>query len=207
MSILQGQVGISSSSNADGSNPAQAFGKQADGLISELHGKYYTAAYRNRLFSAQATAVAIPVTTTAMVSVFTLYNPPGSGINMEMVETTIANASATDVVDVIGWYAGTAAQTAAGTFTTKGTVLSAIVGSQVLGGGQFYSAYTHSGNSRVDVIGSFGATTNPNSTPPQKLYDGRLILPPGIAMSVGASLAAGATTGYDINAVWAEWPL
>ena len=208
MSILQGAVGISNTSNADGSNPPQAFGKQADGLVSELHGKYYSANYRGKLFNAQATIQTIPLVTTTMVSVFTLYNPPGSGVNMEMVDTIIADSNATTVVDVIGWYAGTAAQTAGGTFSTKGTVLSGIVSSSAANQGLFYSAYTHSGApSRVDVIGSFGATTNANSQPPNKIYDGRLILPPGLAMSLAASLAAASTTGADIQATWVEWPL
>lgn len=209
MPLMYGNIAATpNTSVADGQNSVFLQGKAGELIASELRGKYYTANYRNKLFNAQVTIQTVPLITTAMVSVFTLYNPAGSGVVMEMVDTILANSNATTVVDVFGWYAGTAAQTAAGTFTTKGTVNSSVIGTLIVGQGQFYSAYTHSGlPTRQDVIGSFGAVTNANSTPPVKLYDGRLILPPGIAMSIGASLAAGPATGLDIQATWAEWPI
>jgi hypothetical protein len=40
-----------------------------------------------------------------------------------------------------------------------------------------------------------------------RIYDGDLILPPGIAMSVAMSVAAGTTTGLNIEARWCEWPV
>ena len=71
---------------------------------------------------------------------------------------------------------------------------------------QFYSAYTHSLTpAREDIIANFGATTDPIVAVIEKQYDGRLLLPPGIAMSVAMSTAAGSTSGLDIQATWAEW--
>lgn len=192
---------------AVGSNPTQLFGKQADALGSELHGKYYTAAYNGRLFTASAAAVTIPVIAASLVSVFTLWNPPGSGINMEIAEASVSPVAATTVVDAVGWYYSTAAQSAAGTFTTAGTVQSALVGGPV-GQGKFFSAYTHNGTPvLVDVIGDFGAVTEAGSSGPTKLYDGKLILPPGIAMSIAMSTGAGFTAGLTAFASWAEWPI
>jgi hypothetical protein len=192
---------------AVGSNPTQLFGKQADALGSELHGKYYTAAYNGRLFTASAAAVTIPVIASSLVSVFTLWNPPGSGINMELAETSVSVVLASTVVDTVGWYYSTAAQTANGTFTTAGTPQNALVGGPV-GQGKFFSAYTHNGTPvLVDVIGNFGAITEAGSAGPTKLYDGKLILPPGIAMSIAMSTAASNASGLTAFASWSEWPI
>lgn len=209
MPIIFGQVGPPASpSLSDGANQAALQGKNGEIVASELHGKYYTGAYRGKLFSATAPAVTIPVVASGLVSVFTLYNPPASGVNMEIVDTTISQVVAATIVDTVGWYYSTAPATAAGTFTTKGTVQSQIVGANPNNAGSFYSAYTHSLTpTLIDVIGDFGATTNATSTLPTKVYDGRLILPPGIAMSVAMSTAAGSTSGLTIQATWAEFAI
>jgi len=76
------------------------------------------------------------------------------------------------------------------------------------GQGQFFSSYTHSGTpTLIDIVGSYGATTNTSGFPTTKLHDGKLVLPPGIAMSVAVSTTVGTTTGASIEAVWAEWPV
>ena len=208
MPIIYGStVAPSNTSLGDNTNNAILAGKAGEAIVNELRGKYFISAYRNRLFSATAAGVTIPLITSAVVSVFTLYNPPGSGVNMEMVETTIGSTSATTVVNVVGWYFSTATATAAGTFTTKGTVQNMLVGGAA-GQGQFFSSYTHSGTpTLIDIISAYGATTNANSSPPQKLHDGKLVLPPGIAMSIAMGTAAGTTTANTIEAVWAEWPV
>jgi hypothetical protein len=198
----------SSTSNPDGSSPVQLMGKQADGIVSELHGKHYTANYRGKLFAALAAAVTVPLTSSGVASVFTLYNPPGSGVNAEIVETSVAQVLSATLVDVVGWYYSTAAQTAAGTFTTKGTVQSLVAGNAPGNAVQFFSAYTTSGTQTLlDIIGSFGAITNATAYTPTKFYDGRLILPPGIAMHLMASTAAGTASGLTLSASWAEWPI
>ena len=198
---------IPNSSIADGSNPVQLFGKAGDAVVSELHGKYYTAAYRGKLFSANVSAVTVPQVASNLVSVFTLWNPPGSGVVMEIVETTVGQVLATTVVDTVGWYFSTAVLSAAGTFTTAGTVQNKLVGG-FAGAGKFYSAYTHSGTPvLIDIIGDFGAVTATATQGPTKLHDGKLILPPGIAMSVAMSTAAGTASGLAIQADWAEFPI
>lgn len=192
----------------DGNTPPLLSGRQGEQLASEVHGKFYTGNYRGKLFSFNVTAVTIPAIANNLVSVFSLYNPPGSGVNAELVDTELGQVLATTVVDVAGWYYSNAAATAKGTFTTAGTPQSGIIGSGVAGKVIPYSAYTHAGTPvRIDIIGSFGATTDAGLSLPMKFYDGRIILPPGIAMSVAMSTAAGTASGLDISARWIEWPL
>jgi len=206
---VQGIVQAPSSTSAvDGSNPIQLFGKQADGIVSEYHGKYYTANYRGNKFFANVNGVTIPVIASGLVSVFTLWNPPGSGINMELIAVDYAQIVTATVIDALGWWFSTPALTAAGTFTTAGTVRSSIVRGNANNKGTFYSAYTHSGTPVLcDVITGWGSTAGNQSLPTFKTYDGRLILPPGIAMSLAMTTGAGTASAAVVQAEWMEVPV
>ncbi len=174
---------------------------------SDIHGKWFEANYRGKLFTANVTAQTVPVIASGLVSVFTLYNPAGSGIIAEIISTGISQVVAATVVDSVGWYSSTAAATAAGTFTTLGVPRSGQVQGANANSVRFYSAYTHSLTpTREDIICDVGASTNTTTAVIEKIYDGRLLLPAGIAMSVAMSTTAGSTSGLDIQATWAEWP-
>jgi len=174
---------------------------------SDIHGKWFESNYRGKLFSANVTAQTIPVIASGLVSVFTLYNPAGSGVIAEIISTQVSQVVAATVVDSIGWYSSTAAATAAGTFTTLGAPRSGQVQGATANSVRFYSAYTHSLTpTREDIIADFGATTDPAIAVAEKIYDGRLLLPAGIAMSIAMSTTAGSTSGIDLQATWAEWP-
>lgn len=175
--------------------------------VAGIHGDYFEANFRQKVYSANVTAVTVPVIASGLVSVFTLYNPVGSGILMEMLRTTLGQVLATTVVDAVGWYSSSPVLTAAGTFTTLAQPRSGRVQNAVSGTGKFYSAYTHSGTPvREDIIGSFGATTDAGLALADKQYRGELLLDEGVAMSVAMSTAAGTATGLDVQATWAEWP-
>lgn len=173
----------------------------------DVHGKWFEMNYRGKLFTFNVTAVTIPVIASGLVSVFTLYNPPGSGVIGEIVSTQVGQVLATTVVDAVGWYSSSAALTALGTFTTIAQARSSTVQAPAANSIKPYSAYTHSGTPlREDIIVSFGATTDAGLLLAEKVYDGRLLLPAGIAMSVAMSTAAGTTSGLDLQVTWAEWP-
>lgn len=193
---------------ADGNTPPFTIGRQGDQLASEVHGRGWAGNYRGKLFEANAVAVTIPVVTASVASVFTLYNPPGSNVKAELIFAGVFNVVASTVVNVVGWYASPAVNTAAGTFTTKGTVNSGIVQGPTANQVLYYSSYTHNGTPvLVDIIGGFGATTNTTAGGGAKLYNGELLLPPGIAMSILMSTAAGGATGLAAEVKWIEWPL
>lgn len=182
-------------------------GEHTQVLTAAIHGDFFEANYRGKLFVANVTGVTVPVIASGLVSVFTLWNPPNSGVVAEIVDTEVGQVLATTVVDSIAWYSSTVAATAAGTFTTLGVARSGMAQNPASNAVKFYSAYTHSGTpSREDTIMAFGAVTDPSLALGQKLYNGRLLLPAGIAMSVAMSTAAGFTAGLDISARWVEWP-
>jgi len=183
-------------------------GRAGEGIVSELRGKFFTAAYNNLMYNFNVTAVTVPVVANNLVSVFSLWNPPSSGIMAELVGIDIGQVLATTVVDAMGIYFSTGAKALAGTFTTLGTVQPAIIGGNPANKVLAYSAYTHSGTPvRVDIITSFGAVTDAVVFGPTKGYDGRRLIPPGCVISVAMSTAAGTTSGLDISADWIEWPL
>lgn len=174
---------------------------------ANVHGQWFEANFRNRLFSYNVTAVQLPVVASGLVSVFTLYNPPDSNIVAELVSAQIGQVLVTTVVNDISWYSSSAVLTAAGTFTTLAQARSGRAQAAASNGVKPYSAYTHSGTPiREDIIATMGGITNPVVAVVQKKYDGELLLPPGIAMSVAASTATTFTAGTGIEATWAEWP-
>lgn len=198
----------------DGTLPANDLaGKQGEKIVADLHGKYFNAAIRKNVFRANVTAQTIPVIASGLVSKFSLYNPPGSGVIAEIISTEVGQVLATTVVDVLAWYFSSTTATAAATFTTVGVAntnyFSARAGDVPSGQVQFYSAMTMTATTpvRIGMVASFGATTDAVVIPAMiAQHDGTLLLPPGISMHLAMSTAAGTATGLDLGVVWAEWP-
>src|ERR1051326_4280161 len=62
---VRGQVGIQTLQ--DGAEQTIRLGRQAEQVVTELHGRYYEQAYRRNLYTAYAVSVATSVVGTAMV--------------------------------------------------------------------------------------------------------------------------------------------
>lgn len=200
---------VTTGSGADAASDVAFMGKQKDLYVSEIHGRYYTPNYRGGLFAAFANGVTVPVIASALVSVFTLYNPPGSGVNMEVVRTRYGQIVTATVIDALAWWNSTAALSALGTFTTPGTVRSKIAGNNPANKGLFYSAYTHSGTPTIEeLVGAWGSTSaNEAGALVDVIHDGGLIIPPGVAMSLAMTTGAGTAAAAVIQADWLEWPV
>lgn len=209
-----GQVITPAGSNfGDGTTQAQGLiGKQGETLAADIHGQFYNMAVRGKVGKFNRTAVTIPVVANNLVSVFGLYNPAGSGVIAEIIQTEIAQVLATTVVDALGWYFSTAALSLLATFTTPAVAntnfFSGRVGDAPGLGVIPHNAVTHSGTPvRVDVVFSFGAVTDAVVFGGvAKNHNGTLLLPPGILMSLAMSTAAGTASGLDPGVVWAEFP-
>ena len=163
--------------------------------------------YQGDVFFASAAAVTVPVVANNLVSVFGIYNPPGSGKLLVMIDTDLAVVNATTVVNGYGWYSSTATLSAAATFTTQGTYRTRRMQDATNSGvARFYSAVTHSGTPSLEaLITTHGATTNTQPLPGRN-FNGSLIIPPGILASVAATTAAGTGSGLTVSATWAEVP-
>lgn len=207
--VMQGQINNPfTTSMPDGSDSDATLGRNGEQLVSEIHGKFFTACARGALFTFNVAAVTIPVVAATLVSVFSLYNPVGSGKLLELVDLDVSTVLATTVVDTVGLYVSSPVLAAKGTFTTAGTVLSGIIGSTAAGVGIPYSAYTHSGTPTLyKIVGGYGAVTETSVNQIHYDFDGKVCIAPGAIVSVAMSTAAGTASGNDIGITWIETPI
>ncbi len=194
-----------------GSAPTNETGSRGGEVCTvETHGKYYTGAYNNRVFSFNVTAVAIPVVASGLVSKASLYNPSSSNVNLELIDIDLGDVLVTTVVNVIGLYWDGPVLASQATFTTAGVFgtnwFSGLLGTNA-GQGTPYSALTHKTTPvRIDIVSTYAGITSTGNQPIHKDYDGKLILPPGHLITVAASTAASFTAGNDIAFRWMEVP-
>lgn len=186
--------------------PIQGSGKQQDAYVSELHGKYYSAAYAGNVFTTSVPAagtLTIPTTLATLASKFCILNPAGSGKNLELIRFDYFINSATEVVNVIGL---TKSQQAV---ALLGTLTAGVINNVTFGGlasvANFYVAATH-----TDTPVWFKSLIGVNATAVglfanSYIFDGSVIIPPGYCIDVVASAGAQANSLCDM--MWAEWPI
>ena len=183
-------------------------GRGGELYCSQIHGKYYTAAYYARLFSFNVTAVTVPVIVGTLQSKFTVYNPPNSTTNAELVDFDLGIVLVTLVVDTVGlyWQSPTLASLATlSTIGVFGTNWFSSIFSSSPGQVTPYSALTHSGTpARIAILSQFGAVTSTNDSIVHYDFDGKILVPPGHVVSVAMSTGAGDTAGLDLGIRWLE---
>lgn len=179
----------------------------ADDGSQVIDGKYAELARRGKVFSASVAAVTLPVNAATLASKFGLYNPPGSGTMLELIEAEAHYVVATTVVNALGLYYSTGTNATGATFTTQGSTECSRVGEAITGVAKFYSAVTHVGTpALLDLIGGWGAVTDTGSTPTRKQWDGKIQVPPGTLLAVAMTTAASTASGFTGVLRWAEVP-
>ena len=204
---------IASARYPDGGKPLLVSGPHGDLMVSEAHGKYFAAAKRGNLFLASSliAGVALPVNAATLASKFTLWNPAGSGVDVELVEFGIGLDSATDVINGL-----CAAVQAHVTQNGPPTSLTTAAGGVLSYGGlglnakaAVYSAATLTNSAVLGPLMSMGmqfpATTAPSLQIPNYVFDGKLVLPPDTLVTFVATVAA--ITAAFCSLIWAEWPV
>jgi hypothetical protein len=197
-----------------GGNTARASGDQELGvrgtgeanLISEnLSGRFAERVYRGNVHMFSVAAVTVPVNAATLVSVYGIYNPPGSGKCLEIIDCFIANVSATTVVGGYGFYSSTVAASALATFTTAGTARNGRMQDPSSTVARVYTAVTHSGTPNLEaIIGNDAAATNTAGI--YMLFNGKLLIPPGVLVSIAQTTNAGTASGKTIMTSWADVP-
>lgn len=220
---LTGTVGAPSNVSAgDGVSLPLLQGKQSELVAAQLHGKYYTQAYRGNAYYASVAATGI-ITTAFSSGAYVgllLWNPQGSGKNLVPLRATQGRILA--ATTVAGWghaylaNAGSGIGTAAplSVFTTISSALRgplnqpgitgqgnsvALVGA----GGTFTTALTWG---RSNGMGIGTETTAITDQPFIEDFDGMLIIPPGTIFAPFAATAAQGGTWVP-SIVWEETPL
>ncbi len=206
MALSQGIVTNPATTNqADGGLPNFGMGRQNDQYVSEIHGRWYTAAYRQKLFrgSTAATGLTIPISTSTTPT-FTLYNPIGSGINVELVRYASSVQNATHVVSsvLLGIITNL---TVAPTSVTALTTGPAVFGGSGVPAALLYSGATLAAQATVFYnIGAYGATALTGMDGIEHQFDGMLLLAPGSLVHVCGTAAQSQASTQTFT--WAEWP-
>ena len=228
MPISYGLVGSPSNVSApDGSNLPALQGKQGEQIVNELHGKYYTQAYRGNTFFA-ATAVgglAFSIYSNTTFVGMVLFNPAGSGKNVVPIRTIISAPLVTAAT--AGSQFGYAFLAGCGSAPATGSPIAALTtstpirgqgnnpgvgGAGIQGpsvvlaglGATLTSALTWGGNAALTW---YAGVTNANIVNGGLIenFDGELIIPPGSAMFLTTSILAGSSAAAKM--VWEEVPV
>lgn len=196
---------IPTPSPADNTQAQPLGGKAAETLVAALHGVNYTASYRGRSYigSALIAGVIIPVNTTTAPT-FTLYNPVGSGVNLELICLDIGwPAAAASVVGTI--LASLSIQTP--TAVTAGGVTLAMPLNGANAGtpqGKLYTAATITAiTSHVPLLGV--TSTADAMIASHYEFNGRIVLAPGSLITLTSTPAQTAVALPSIQ--WNEFPI
>jgi hypothetical protein len=203
-----------------GANVSQQGGPHGDAYVSELHGKWATAARQGRLFhgSSAAAGIAIPLYT-ATTQALCLWNT-STNVDLEIVKYSLGYVSGTTVAGPImyallnaGYAYGTGSPIA--TFTNAPTYMRPGRAGTGLSQAQFanVTVTTTAALPVAQMIGSSistpdaltAASTTIATMVIEENFDGSIIVPPGWALFPVALLAS--VTLYQQRLVWIENPI
>lgn len=214
----------------DGSNPISRFGRAAEQVVQELHGRFYEQVFRNNVFSIGCSVTALSANTIALTSsgtpILAVWNPSSSPVNIVMLQamlTVAANTLSSPVPPgpfVWASSIGNSALTLGSAPFNRRTLAS--VGSQAKAypGGVALTGLTNNlvifegadlpNLSGLTNSGTITAqTTGSNATAGAfgvQNFDGSLIVPPG---GILALLNTTSTTTYSVSGrlMWEEVPI
>lgn len=209
--IIQGQIGAlaTSSSLPAGQQAVIRQGNMGDAIVSELHGRYYEAAYRRTLFSATQTAVGTTVAgaVAGVTGTVVVSNPINSPVNVVLNKVLVsmtAVGAAGFVALGTGYNSGTNV-----THTTGLTIKNNFIGVGSAGYALADAAATMpTAPTYSHIIGGIGtlAATGFGLQPAFSLdLEGSVILPPG---GYAAILTSAIQTSALLGSIqWEEVPL
>ena len=191
-------------------------GNDRQQLVDLLHGKHYNECVAGRVFSQATTplGLAIPIyTATAIGGGVPVWNPPNSGVNVELIAVNCARASGVTAFSAIGLMARKLDAIATGQNVTALTEVAPVNG--LFGAGN--QTRTRSGvtataaaGAAADFIRSLFAinpiidTTAADEAPKQIDFDGALVFPPGTFFYLAGTVASVAL--YATTVIWKEIP-
>jgi len=214
--IIQGQVGplATTASIAVGSQTVARYGNMGDQIVSELHGRYYEAAYRKSLFSGATQAVIAFATTaglsTTLAGLPVLYNPIGNAYNLVLTKVgyafLLAQPTAASIIGIATGFHPTTAVTG-----TSVNPKNRFINGPAPTGQMYFSStsITLPAVATLDtVLGvvDTGAITVATSVPSFYDFEGGIIIPPGGYIHLYTS-AASATSSLLASFAWEEVPV
>ena len=201
---------------SDGSYPAQLGGKSGEGIVAQLHGKHFTNAVRGNVFlgSTLAAGIVVPFNAATLAGTFTLHNPAGSGVNVELIDLNVCQVPGTALITGLGMgFQGPLASTGGvptGTTVSAGGVKSTKIGSGVTPKAQLYTVATLTNVAIVNLSPILWLFNNVATTVITQQYanysfDGKIILPPDTLCTLVNSIT-GTQSASPVSITFAEFP-
>jgi hypothetical protein len=193
-------------------------GTALEGIYAKLRDDHYTASYRGNGYQSHTltAGTTIPVQATNLVSTFTIWNPLGSGVIVELVRYTAAFLAATTVVSDVSLYIQTAvggANAAPGTLTALAVRpsywSSSVINPTGANKANMYSAATLVNTMATNMFRGptlFGPTavTSTALGPINFDFRGTVLLGPGTLATTAGNAAQTSATAQSLY--WNEWP-
>lgn len=203
-----------------GEQSSPVLGEERQLVVDLMHGKHYQDAKRGRVFSQAATplGLAIPIyTATAIAGGMPIWNPPNSGVDVELIEVGIGYGSGTADFGSIGVMGRKLEAIATGAIMTALAATTPFNG--LLFNGQASRVQSSNAGTCTVTAGAAGdwvrtvasinleaATGTAHGTLSVKYdFDGTLIVPPGVLVYIAATKASVAL--YATHVTWKEIPL
>lgn len=186
---------------ADGAQIVARGGKEGALVTQHLHGKYYETAARGNVFVAStlAAGIVVPFIAATVTSKFTLVNPAGSGVNVELIDINVLQVPGSALITGLGVaFQGPLATTGGypGTLTTStGAHSSTLIGSGVATPVVHYSSAVHTNVAIANLTPVIWLYNNVATTIITQQYvnyqfDGKFVMPPDTAMLLVNSITS-----------------
>lgn len=219
--MFEGFFPFRSGATANRGSAAQpVIGDEAQQLHDLVHGKHYNDVLAGRVFSQSCTplGLAIPIYTgTALAGGMPVWNPTGSGVNLELISVSTGRASGTSDFGAIGLMA----LDWSGVSVATGSIVTAFAATQPknakLFGGLASKARSSNAGTVTITAGAAGdwirtlfshsAEADATTTgvhPATHDFDGSIIVPPGAVVWIADTKAT--TALYATTIVWKEIP-
>ena len=205
--------------------PARA-AKTGEILTSDVHGRFYEAAIRGQIYSAGMTALTsisaatftVATTGNTATPIIGVYNPPGSGKNLVILQARLQAAITALTATGAGafiWMVGAASGASTtgvlprsrNTLSSAGSVAKDVSGVALTGITVTLAAFDASGLSGGPTINASTLQTaaglSPTLAASTDNIDGALIIPPGFVLSLQCSTTPVAVSAVS-NLLWEE---
>jgi len=205
--ISEGQAGPQRL--ADGQTGRTRF-DSGGGLVTNLWGRYTEAAKRGQLFMATTAVTGVaPGTAIGTTAAAALANPIGSGVNLIVLQGSASYVSGTLGIGVVDWIGHLSPSQAAITGTAMVIVPGNLLGPLPMGKALTTATVPASG-SVFRLFANLPPMLATSAFAPWRVddfVDGAIVIPPGCAVSLQGTAAAGTTPLVRFGLCWLEEPL
>ena len=199
----------------DGVTASVELGRQGDALVSELHGKYWSAAFRGNVFlgATLAAGIVVPFVAATLSAKFGLWNPAGSARVVELIDLQLLQVPGTALITGAAMgFQGPLATTGGpptSVTNTAGLNASTRIGSGVTPVSSVYTAATLTNVAIANLSPLYGlynnvATTVITQGPTQTVFDGKFVLPPDTLCTLVDTIT-GTQSAAFVSLTYAEW--